>query len=65
MLLTLTPSEYEQIRSDPRHFVVLAGHELPDVERIVERRGEIVIVEKVDAAADEAQARDPRDRSGR
>jgi hypothetical protein len=60
MLLTLTRSDYERVRSDPRYFVVLTGHELPALERIVERRGEIVIVEKTGNAAEEAAARDPR-----
>jgi hypothetical protein len=61
MLLTLTRSEYERIRSDSRQFVVLAGHELPAVDRVVERRGEVVIVEKIGEAGEEAAERDPRD----
>ncbi|HWE08314.1 MAG TPA: hypothetical protein VG325_03100 [Solirubrobacteraceae bacterium] len=59
-LLTLTLSDYERVRADARQFVVLAGHEVPSVERIVERRGEIVIVVKTGAAAHEAAERDPR-----
>lgn len=31
----LTPSEYEGVRSDPMHFVVLAGHEQLDAESVV------------------------------
>ncbi len=59
-LLALTPREYESIRADARRFVMLCGHELPTVERVVETRGETVIVEKVGVAGREAEVRDPR-----
>ncbi|MFZ0089901.1 MAG: hypothetical protein WAL63_10365 [Solirubrobacteraceae bacterium] len=61
MLLALTPRDYARVRSGPRRFVMLRGHELPAVERVVETLGEIVIVEKLGAAGSEAAARDPRD----
>jgi hypothetical protein len=38
--------EYEQLRADPTHFAVRPGHEIPDVERVVDRRGDYVIVAK-------------------
>lgn len=60
-LLTLSLSEYERIRADPRWFVMLAGHELPEVERVVERLGEVVVVEKTGAAGAEAEREDRRD----
>ena len=37
---------YEHVRADPTHFVVLPGHELPDVETVVERRGTFNVVRK-------------------
>lgn len=53
-LLTLTLPEYEDLRADPRRFVMVAGHQIPEVERIVERRGGLVIVQKVGEAGEEA-----------
>jgi hypothetical protein len=44
--LAMTRSEYEHVRSDPRHFAVHPGHELPDVEEVVERRKGYNIVSK-------------------
>ena len=60
-LLTLTLAEYEHVRANPRRFVLVAGHELPAVERVVERRGEIVVVEKTGEGGEEAESLDPRD----
>jgi hypothetical protein len=37
---------YEEIRSDPKRFFVIKGHELPEYERIVEEREEYLVVEK-------------------
>jgi hypothetical protein len=58
--LEITQQEYEAVRADPARFVVLAGHELPEVERVVERTGRYLVVEKIGAAADIAHAGDPR-----
>ncbi len=60
-LVELTVLEYEQIRAHPRRFVVLPGHELPDVETVVESRPGYVIVEKRDQAGEVAEQSDPRD----
>ena len=49
-LIELTVREYEEVRSHPRWFVVLPGHELPDVETVVATRPGYVIVEKLDQA---------------
>ena len=48
------------MRADPRRFVIVNGHELPEVEVVVERHGDYSVVEKVGAAGDEAERRDPR-----
>ena len=37
---------YEHVRADPTHFVVLPGHELPDVETIIERHDGFNVVRK-------------------
>jgi hypothetical protein len=59
-LISLTPREYERIRKDPRHFLVLPGHEVQEVETIVATGDGYVIVEKRDEAGRLAEARDPR-----
>jgi hypothetical protein len=55
VLLALSVSEYERVRADPRWFVLLAGHQLPEVERVVQERGQYVIVEKIEEAGKEAE----------
>ena len=59
-LVDLTPKEYEHVRADPRRFFVLRGHEIPDVETVVEQHAGYVVVEKRDEAGEAAEARDPR-----
>ncbi len=60
-LLELTPNEYERVRADPRRFLLVGGHELPDVETVVETYERYVVVEKRAAAGEQAEASDPRD----
>ncbi len=52
--IELSRSEYERIRSRQTFFVVVPGHELPEIERVVERADRYAIVEK--AAADVSAA---------
>lgn len=59
-LISLTPREYERIRSVPRRFVVLAGHEVETVETVVESGDGYTVVEKRDEAGRLAEASDPR-----
>ena len=49
--LTITSEAYEALREDVHHFAVMPGHERPDVERTVERRGDYLVVEKTDPDA--------------
>ena len=49
-LVELTVREYEKVRARPRRFVVLPGHERPDVDTVVAARPGYVIVEKRDQA---------------
>ena len=37
LLIELTLAAYERVRADPRHFVLAAGHEIAEVELVVER----------------------------
>jgi hypothetical protein len=58
--LALTRTTYEQVRSDPRRFVVAPGHENVEIERVVARLGGYFVVEKVAEAARVAIEHDPR-----
>ncbi|HWE59440.1 MAG TPA: hypothetical protein VG228_07065 [Solirubrobacteraceae bacterium] len=56
----ITLGEYEQLRSEPRRFLVSPGHETPEIETVISRAPGHVIVEKQDGAGEAAQALDPR-----
>jgi len=58
--LTLTTSEYEEVRESPRRFVIAPGHTSPEIEHVVEREGDHVVVEKMGLAGLIAAELDPR-----
>jgi hypothetical protein len=60
VLVELTRPEYERMRALPRRFVLVPGHELPDVEVVVVREPGYLIVEKVGEAGRVAESTDPR-----
>jgi len=45
-LITLTVGEYDGIHSQGDRFVVLRGHESPEIERVIEERGDYLVVDK-------------------
>jgi len=52
---------YEQLRSDPTLFAVIPGHEIPDVEDVVEESHQYLVVRKhAGDPAQVARATDPR-----
>ncbi len=53
-------AQYEAVRANPRRFLVLEGHEIGDAERVVERHGAWLVVEKHDDVSEVVEARDPR-----
>jgi len=60
-VLALTGEEYEQVRTDPRRFVVRREHVMADVETIVSETERFVVVEKrKGTAAEIVEERDPR-----
>jgi SpoU rRNA methylase family enzyme len=61
--IALTETEYEDLRRIPTHFAVLPGHDIADVERIVEKNDRYVVVEKVGESAVAAIKLDPRRRA--
>jgi hypothetical protein len=59
--IALTLAEYEGVRSEPTHFAIVPGHEVPDVERVLSQNERFAIVEKAaPAAARIAVEEDPR-----
>ena len=45
-LINLTLAEYDGVRTQDDRFVVLEGHENPEIERVVERRTGYFVVDK-------------------
>lgn len=60
LLLPLTLAEYEQVRADPRQFLVAPGHVVGDIEIVVEQRTSHLVVRKIGEAAEYVAPRDPR-----
>ena len=58
--MLLSKTEYEAVRSDGRRFFMLDGHELPEIEDVVERHERYVVVEKREHAGATAETVDPR-----
>ena len=59
-LVELTVAEYEAVRSDARHFFMLDGHEIPDVETVIQRHENFIVAEKKPETAHVVEERDPR-----
>lgn len=57
--IELPAAEYEKIHKGSRNFIVVTGHESPEIEKVVERRDGYCIVEKFQKlpTADEAAYR--------
>src|SRR5438067_12888463 len=56
--ITMTVSEYEQIRSGSNAFFVKPGHQVPDVEVTVREEAEYIVVSKIGAGATVAEKLD-------
>ena len=59
-VLELSGPEYESVRANSRRFVVMAGHELPDVETVVGQVSGHAVVEKRPDTGPIVDATDPR-----
>ena len=59
-VVQLSLEEYKRVRSDPTHFGVIPGHEIPDVELVVETHPNYLVVEKAGEMRERAEAADPR-----
>ncbi len=60
LLIAVPLPDYERVRGHARRFIVAPGHELPEVEAVVERQSAYVVVEKGGAAGEAAERLDPR-----
>ena len=58
--ISLSTEEYEWVRAKPTRFVLARGHVAPEIEHVVEREGDHVVVEKLGVAARIATQLDPR-----
>jgi hypothetical protein len=58
--VTLTVQDYERVRADPVEFFVRPGHELPEVEEVVEEHDRYLLVRKHVEEQDIARRTDPR-----
>jgi hypothetical protein len=58
--LRIPPADYERVRGEARAFFVVPGHELEDVERVVERNRDFnVVMKKPGISSEIAQATAP------
>ncbi len=53
-------SDYEQIRDNAKRFILTPGHETPEIENVLERHGDYVVVQKFGIAGATAERSDPR-----
>ena len=44
--IRLTHAEYRRIRDEPAHYLIVPGHEVPEIEDVVERRDDHLVVDK-------------------
>jgi hypothetical protein len=60
----LTRDEYEAVRTDPLRFFVVPGHEVEDLESVVERHDAYHVIEKPQELRGIASSTDPRSVGG-
>src|SRR4051794_4911491 len=53
-------AEYDAVRQNGARFVVVPGHEIEGIERVVSSNGRFAVVEKLDEARTVAVDHDPR-----
>jgi len=58
--IRLTPRDYEAVRSDEAQFMVVPGHERPEVEDVAADHKDWLVVKKRGEAAELAAETDPR-----
>jgi len=61
--VSLTAEEYEAVRREPGCFVVVAGHDVREVEQVVDAAGRYLVVRKIGVGSAVAAELNPRRRS--
>jgi hypothetical protein len=61
MKLLVSTNVYETVRAHSEQFLLADGHDIPDVEHVVERTDDYLIVAKEAEAVQIARETDPRD----
>jgi hypothetical protein len=56
----LRESDYERVRQDSDHFFVVPGHEVIDVETVIESHQDWALIEKAPEVREIVEATDPR-----
>ena len=51
-IIEIDIDRYEEVRRHPRRFIVVKGHELPEIERVVAEDWSYYVVEKREIRAD-------------
>jgi hypothetical protein len=59
-VIVMPLQDYESIRSHPARFVIYPGHEVPEVEIVVEEAANHLVVRKRGEAGETARQTDPR-----
>jgi hypothetical protein len=59
--ISATRAEYEAVRATATHFILVPGHEDPEVEHVALQNERFLVVEKEGRAAQEAEKSDPRE----
>ena len=60
-VINLRTDEYEALRKNPRQFGVLPGHQIEDIESVVESHPGYLIVEKNLETVEQVEDADPRE----
>jgi hypothetical protein len=58
--VALRRPEYESVRSNSRRFFIVVGHEIPEVETVIETHRDWCVIEKDPNVSDLLKASDPR-----
>ena len=58
--IAMPPAAYEELRSDPAHFAIAPGHQIPDVEQVIAQRDGYEVVKKHGIPRQVAELTDPR-----
>jgi hypothetical protein len=62
--LSVPLDEYERVRAHGRRFILAAGHERSEVEKVIDERDGWLVVEKTGEAGEAAEQEDPRQADG-